>query len=90
MSAVERFARQCSISITEIYDPGGNFVIGMRARATIEAGVFDQLPNGVCLEVLTTLPVEKTWQLASMLAALGLQIGKAAGCYEIEPPRRPA
>lgn len=90
MSRVEAFARQCRIWVVEMYDPTGHIVIGMRAEAEIEAGVFDELPSGVRLQVVSAVPIEKTWQLASLLAALGLEIGKAAGCSDVEPPARPA
>jgi hypothetical protein len=91
MSLVERFARQCRMRVAEVYDPTGHIVVGMRAEAEIEAGVFDEMPSGVRLQVESAIPVEKTWQLACLLAALGLEIGKAAGCSEVEPPpRRPA
>jgi hypothetical protein len=89
MSLVERFARQCRIRVAEVYDPTGHIVVGMLAEAEIEAGVFDQLPSGVRLQVVSAVPIEKTWQLASLLARLGLEIGKAAGCHDVEPPRRP-
>jgi len=90
MSRIESFARQCRIYIVEVYDPTGSIVVGLRAEAEIEAGVFDELPSGVRLQVQSAVPIEKTWQLASLLAALGLEIGKAAGCDDVAPPRSPA